>query len=166
MQFTSRADAIRGVLRRAFQDAIAQGTAVNALDACKKLDCTPDELSANGGLLRDRRHDQVRGRFLLRQDQGFANLQPATFMADARGQQFVTAPTTLIYHDVEFDLSLVGGVSRRGHGAHGPGQGALRFIAAAARCDVGSALRCRRRWFLRARTQITRRRTREGLAGA
>ena len=29
-----------------FQDAIAQGTAVNALDACKKLDCTPDELRA------------------------------------------------------------------------------------------------------------------------
>ena len=84
-----------------FQDAIAQGTAVNALDACKKLDCTPDELRAEWRAV-CKSGDMIKfgGGFYCGKIKGLQIFNPF-FMA--MRAVYTSAAAKLIYFDVEFD---------------------------------------------------------------
>ena len=84
-----------------FQDAIAQGTAVNALDACKKLDCTPDELRSEWRAV-CKSGDMIKfgGGFYCGRIKGLQIFNPF-FMA--MRAVYTSSTAKLIYFDVEFD---------------------------------------------------------------
>ncbi len=95
-----------------FQDAIAQGTAVNALEACKKLDCTPDELRAEWRAV-CKSGDMIKfgGGFYCGRIKGLQIFNPF-FMA--MRAVYTSAAAKLIYFDVEFDQQQLSWASFRG----------------------------------------------------
>ena len=95
-----------------FKDAIAQGTAVNALDACKKLDCTPDELRAEWRAV-CKSGDMIKfgGGFYCGKIKGLQIFNPF-FMA--MRAVYTSATAKLIYFDVEFDAKQLSWAAFRG----------------------------------------------------
>ena len=95
-----------------FQDAIAQGTAVNALEACKKLDCTPDELRAEWRAV-CKSGDMIKfgGGFYCGKIKGLQIFNPF-FMA--MRAVYTASTAKLIYFDVEFDQQQLSWAAFRG----------------------------------------------------
>ena len=95
-----------------FQDALKAGTAVNALQACEELKCTPDELRAEWRAV-CASNDMIKfgGGFYCGKIKGYQVFNPF-FMA--MRSVYTTKDAKLVYFDVEFDPALLPWAQFRG----------------------------------------------------
>ena len=99
-----------------FKDAIAQGTAVNALDACKKLDCTPDELRAEWRAV-CKTGDMIKfggGFYCGKIEKGGVELFVFNPFFMAMRSKFTAPEATIRWFDVEFDVDKLSWADFRG----------------------------------------------------